>query len=211
MNPFLSSVAVAMLLAVSGCEKSRTERSTVATRGEPSANVGAPALEPRPTEPTPSAVSPSSPLAAQAVPLISKFAAALQGALGSAMSQGGPVAAIDVCSSEAPRISRDVSSDEFTIRRIGTRVRNPDNRPTDAELEVLKRLTAEQPTYEAEGRFYKAIFVQPLCLACHGAKDALGTGVLAALRRKYPSDEAVGYAVGDLRGAFVVERKASSR
>jgi len=209
MKPLISFACIVLLHTTLGCERRESAPSGAAPVASTPAVVQAPSSAPSPAAPVPSAVAPPSPLAAKAMPLISQFAGALQGALGSAMSQGGPVAAIDVCSSKAPEISREVSSAELTIRRIGTRVRNPANRPTDAELAILQRLSAEHPTYEAEGKFYKAIFVQPLCLGCHGAKDALAPGVTDALAKKYPSDEAVGYAVGDLRGAFVVEPKSS--
>jgi len=209
VKSLVSFVCFVSFAGTAGCERSASERSSVATSAASAAGVKAFTPAPSAAVPAPSVSAPLSPLAVKALPLIARFATSLQDALGSAMSQGGPVAAIDVCSSKAPEISREVSSSDLTIRRIGTRVRNPENRPTDAELAVLQRLSTEQPTYEAEGNFYKAIFVQPLCLACHGAKDALPPAVLAALAKKYPSDEAVGYAVGDLRGAFVVEPKVN--
>ena len=42
------------------------------------------------------------------------------------------------------------------------------------------------------------------CLACHGSDIEPQTA--AAIRALYPDDEAVGFAVGDLRGAFSLTR-----
>jgi hypothetical protein len=55
--------------------------------------------------------------------------------------------------------------------------------------------------------YMQAIVTQPLCVACHGT--ALAPDVASALARLYPSDRATGFAVGDLRGAFVVRWPAS--
>ena len=47
----------------------------------------------------------------------------------------------------------------------------------------------------------------PLCLTCHGEADALPPAIRDRLAESYPDDRAVGYAEGDLRGAFVVEHR----
>jgi hypothetical protein len=48
----------------------------------------------------------------------------------------------------------------------------------------------------------KPIVTAPLCLTCHG--ETLAPGVAAAVESRYPQDRAVGFAAGDLRGAFHV-------
>ena len=45
----------------------------------------------------------------------------------------------------------------------------------------------------------------PPCLKCHGAPDQLGPGVAAAVQAEYPYDQAMGYAKGDIRGAWTVK------
>jgi hypothetical protein len=56
---------------------------------------------------------------------------------------------------------------------------------------------------DGSARYLKAILVQPQCLACHGGP--LAAPVKAAIASRYPGDRAMGYAAGELRGAFVVE------
>ena len=43
------------------------------------------------------------------------------------------------------------------------------------------------------------------CLKCHGAPDQLGPGVEEAVMAEYPYDQAMGYAKGDIRGAWTVK------
>ena len=54
-------------------------------------------------------------------------------------------------------------------------------------------------------RVVKPIAVAPPCLACHGATEQLSEEVQTYLTEHYPNDQAVGYAVGDLRGVFWAE------
>ena len=100
------------------------------------------------------------------------------------------------------------------------RVRNPDNRPMDEERAVLlsyaARLSAGQSMdtmettriVERDGQPYvhymRAIPTFEPCLACHGSD--LAPDVAAAIDRVYPQDEAIGFAVGDLRGAMSLWR-----
>jgi hypothetical protein len=51
--------------------------------------------------------------------------------------------------------------------------------------------------------YVEPIFVQPLCLTCHGTE--LAPELEAAIEQHYPSDEATGYVAGDLRGMFWAE------
>lgn len=142
-----------------------------------------------------------------AAPLIAQFQQQLQEKLLAAMAQGGPSAAIDVCAKQAPEIARNAGNEQFRLRRIGTRTRNANNRPTEFDRAALAQLSQAEPGHEAAGAYYQAIFMQPLCLTCHGDRATLSPEVSSALARSYPADEAVGYQVGELRGAFVVERK----
>ena len=48
----------------------------------------------------------------------------------------------------------------------------------------------------------KAIPPAGLCLACHG--EQLDSVVKARLETLYPDDQALGYRVGDIRGAFTI-------
>ena len=44
-----------------------------------------------------------------------------------------------------------------------------------------------------------------MCVTCHGAKESFSPALIGALAERYPSDQAVGFAEGDLRGWFWAE------
>lgn len=192
------TVVVCMLaLAVGGCEEREAESEPIKANAQ---RVGAQTETPGGDDA----------FAARAKKLTQQFQSALQSALSSAIQQGGPPNAIAVCSKQAPAIGRKVSNNALSIRRIGTRVRNPDNAPTDAERQKLAALSPETPeqVYASDGQktYMRAIFVnKPVCLKCHGPRESLSQGVRQKLAELYPQDNATGYALGDLRGAFIVE------
>jgi Protein of unknown function (DUF3365) len=145
-----------------------------------------------------------------------QFGAALKAALERAMAEQGPVGAILVCRDEAPRIAARLS-DEHGVRvaRTALKIRNPDNLAQDWQLRELaafqRRLEqgAEATTlefFEARpdgARYLKAIVTAPLCTACHG--ETLAPELQQTLQQHYPADQATGFKLGDLRGAFSVE------
>jgi hypothetical protein len=148
--------------------------------------------------------------------LVTTFQQDLGARLTAALSADGPVEAIAVCNLEAPRIAALLSADsEARVARTALKVRNPANTADDAARGVLEAFRSElaaDPTKIPEhfetspdgtARYMRAIVMQPLCIVCHGA--AVAPEVRAAVSRLYPADEATGFAVGDLRGAFVVE------
>lgn len=155
-------------------------------------------------EPPPAAPTPT--FSSRAEELITKFQTQLRSELLAAIQDGGPAKAVEICSERAPKIQQALTTD-LKIRRIGTRARNPKNRPSDAEREILQKLSRATPTFEdPQGpTYYKAIFVDPLCLNCHGSEQ-IPPPVREILRTRYPDDEATGYQEGELRGAFVVQR-----
>jgi Protein of unknown function (DUF3365) len=55
-------------------------------------------------------------------------------------------------------------------------------------------------------RYAKAIAVEPLCLTCHGPREALPEAVKAQLALDYPFDKATGYSVGQLFGIVSIKR-----
>ncbi|MGB0590616.1 MAG: c-type heme family protein [Myxococcota bacterium] len=141
------------------------------------------------------------------------FKAALGAELKAALKAGGPAKAISVCAEKAPEIAAKMSDDTLSIRRVGTRVRNTKtNTPTHAMNAVMKGLTPDKPVHlgviDGKETAVHGLFIQnPVCLSCHGPKGSLAPEVTAALAEQYPDDAAVGYAMGDLRGAVVVERR----
>lgn len=135
--------------------------------------------------------------------------------LTSTIRSDGHIAAIDVCNEQAPEIANALSEElGLTVGRTALKVRNPDNAPNAKQKQVLKAFeslwerTKEKPpsaTYtDANGRevWMKAIVMQPQCAACHGT--AVTPEVRQAISEHYPEDEATGFDVGNIRGAFVV-------
>ncbi len=53
-------------------------------------------------------------------------------------------------------------------------------------------------------RYMKPIVIKQPCMMCHGQVGEIDDTVLDSIHTKYPGDQAIGYKVGDLRGAFTV-------
>ncbi|MCG5493766.1 Tll0287-like domain-containing protein [Ectothiorhodospira variabilis] len=155
----------------------------------------------------------------QARGAVQQFAQSLQNELKTAVEEGGPVHAIDVCSQRAPEIAQEISdSTGIQAGRTSLQLRNPDNAPDDWERDVLnafeERLAAgEDPrtmehheVREDDGgwqiRYMRAIPAGELCMTCHGTE--VRYDVEQALLRKYPDDQATGYSEGQIRGAFTL-------
>jgi Protein of unknown function (DUF3365) len=152
-----------------------------------------------------------------------KLVAELGGRLKAEMSANGPASAVDVCSKVAPKIAGRLSQEMgWQVGRVGTRVRNPLNSPNAWQQAALDEFAIRMARGEKldgmetwkvveEGGnptllYAKAIGVQPLCLTCHGAPDDIPDDVKARLKADYPNDKAVGYSLGELRGAVVISR-----
>ncbi len=134
-----------------------------------------------------------------------------------AMQEGGPVHAIEVCATRAREIAARFSTGGFRIRRIGTRIRNKEHdTPTPREAALLAKIDADTAEVfeklDGERVYLRAIRIgSATCLLCHGKEEGIAPAVREALKRRYPEDEALGYALGDLRGAFVVREASPSR
>lgn len=135
------------------------------------------------------------------------------------LERGGPAAAIAVCADSAQVRTQRHESSGISVRRVGTRVRNPRNTPDNVEEAILLKfadaIAANRPmadtafaTREASGQvvthYLRAIRVQEFCLACHGSPDSMTVPVKRVIAERYPTDRATGYRLGDLRGAIAV-------
>lgn len=144
--------------------------------------------------------------------------AQLLSALTQAIAEKGPVGAIEVCRTLSPETEKKLSARGVTVRRVSDRTRNPSHRPDEWEGKVLaewKETMAKggdiQPRFEdgpAGLRFLKPIKIgNEACLQCHGDHQKMKRDVKDALAKLYPEDQAMGYALGDLRGAISVTVK----
>lgn len=141
--------------------------------------------------------------------VVASFAAEMQTALQEAMAAGGPVAAIAVCKDVAPGIAERMSAETgATVGRTSLRLRNPANAPTDWQRDVLDEFDngSRDEFFERTGnngaRYMKTIKTGALCLNCHGT--VLAPDVRRQLEDAYPDDQARGYYLDDVRGAFLV-------
>lgn len=160
----------------------------------------------------------------QASAIADRFQQELGGRLQAAIRDGGPADAVRVCRDEAPAIAARLSRETgWQVKRVGTRVRNPQSGLPDAwEQQRLQEFSRDlqagaearvpsrfESVTEPGGRYQRyarAIVVAPPCLTCHGDTRTQPEALRAALAADYPHDRATGYAVGDLRGAFSLKR-----
>ena len=139
------------------------------------------------------------------------------------ISKGGAESAIAVCREKAPQMAKATSEQTgWAIRRVSLRNRNPNAIPDGwerANLEDFDRRAAagESPATLEKGelvtngdrkeyRYMKALPVQQICVACHGAPEQLKPGVKLQLQTLYPADKGVGYAMGQIRGAMTIRK-----
>ena len=138
------------------------------------------------------------------------------------MVQGGLSKTFDFCSNEAYNVTQKVNKKipkGVKIKRISSKYRSPANAPKSGETAVLESFEAMidagvvLPEYLVQkvdantDKYYKALVIKDqVCLQCHGeiSKDVDFRRKIAAI---YPLDNAVGYKMGDLRGAVVVTVK----
>jgi hypothetical protein len=123
----------------------------------------------------------------------------------------GPVEAIGACRLQAPVIAATHSQAGVRIGRTSHRLRNPTNVAPEWVAPILAEYLAEPstrgprevPLSNDRTGYSEPILIQPPCLTCHG--ESLAPAVAAKIAELYPDDRAVGFRLGDLRGAFWVE------
>lgn len=150
----------------------------------------------------------------EAAQITQRFVGTLMPTLQAAMAEGGPLQAIDVCAIAAPGIALQLSEETgWDVGRVSLKARNSAKATPDAwEAQVLRTFDARQgqgepgaslhvaETVEGKFRYMQAQPTAALCLTCHGSE--VSADVLSAIRLKYPNDLAIGYRVGEIRGAI---------
>jgi len=136
------------------------------------------------------------------------------------MKQGGAIQAAQFCTQKATKLETKINStfrDGLSVKRVSLKYRNPANKPTADEKAVLAKIQNDLQNNRKVPKMivkqlsansykvYKPIFIaKKVCLKCHGDITTLSKGAYKVIKSKYPHDKAVGYQIGDLRGAFVV-------
>ncbi len=144
--------------------------------------------------------------------------------LQSALTSGGVTNALPYCSLAASPLTASVGEKYgVTLRRVTHRARNPKGKANAVEIAILDRYHDElgqgkvlNPvvTNLVEGTvtfFAPIVLTNSLCLKCHGelGKDILPED-FEVIRKLYPQDEAAGFHLGDLRGAWRIDFPAST-
>jgi hypothetical protein len=136
------------------------------------------------------------------------------------LSRRGPANSLAFCHVEVTAILQRVSRLEgIAAGRTSDRLRNPANAP--------RLWAAPLVAAHAGGRargvdgyvvdlgdrigVMRPIVEQPMCGGCHGTADQLAPGVTSVLRARYPSDRAIGFSDGEIRGWFWVEMPRAAR
>lgn len=177
------------------------------------------ASEPAGPDVSASAPSPADVQAARAA--ARALGSGLQSQLRAALENEGAVSAIGVCNHAAPAVAASVAEDAgLSVGRTSLRLRNPANAPTawerrqlvafaDAQAAGADLTSLEHAAVVAEDgarvfRWMKPIVMGAMCAQCHG--EAIAPEVATAIAALYPNDQAVGFAQGDVRGAFTVSK-----
>jgi hypothetical protein len=144
-------------------------------------------------------------------------------ALTDAIAKSGAADAVTVCQDTAPKMAKAASEQSgWQIRRVSLRNRNPKAVPDAWEREGLEdfdrraaageapagleRATVQTVDGKPVQRYMRALPTQGLCLGCHGPMEQLAPGVAERLKALYPDDRAVGYSLGQIRGAMTLKR-----
>ena len=150
---------------------------------------------------------------------INKTMKDLKNRLQIALKDGDIVAALKICSAEAQYLTFLNNTEKTAIKRISLKYRNPANKPTKQEELILKSFEEKlqsgtkfndlvfkeiTTSYKVKTFTYiKAIPVKEVCLNCHG--NDVSKKVLKQIKINYPDDNAIGFNLGDIRGAFSVK------
>lgn len=128
--------------------------------------------------------------------------------------------AAEVCSEIAQKLTKEYAEEKkVEIRRVTLKTRNPLNKPDEFE-ETHLRFFEERASMKEENiehyeiteekgrkflRYMKPVFIQEMCLKCHGNQSNIPSEVKKILSKRYPQDKAIGYKVGDIRGAITLK------
>ncbi len=143
--------------------------------------------------------------------------------LSAEIAQGGVASAVGVCNEKAPQMAKAASEQSgWAIRRVSLRNRNAKAVPDAWERSALEEFdrraaagespaTLEKSVMVEDGgrkefRYMKALPVQQVCLGCHGSNETISADVAVKINGLYPQDKAVGYALGQIRGAMTIRK-----
>lgn len=134
-----------------------------------------------------------------------------------ATKSGGPGFAVAFCNEKAMALTDSLGLVyNCTIQRISDRNRNPANRLSEEDAEIIASFPASlaaSPQLVVQNQnhvYFKPIKIaMPACLSCHGTEGKdIDAKTLGIIKQKYPEDKATGYKEGDLRGWWKITFRA---
>ncbi len=143
----------------------------------------------------------------------------LGGNLQKAMKEGGVANALSYCNLNAsPLVDSLQQLYNADIKRTSLKIRNPNNNPTNYEQKQLmayqKQAASGQKLEPIVKKindqiiFHAPIHMMPLCLKCHGKiEEQLLEKDYEHIKNLYPTDQAVNYKSGELRGMWSIRLK----
>ena len=157
----------------------------------------------------------------QARSLVKVFGGDLKHVLKTAMKSGGPIQALEQCNIQAGPIAKENAlSSGWGIGRTSLKVRNESNTADEWETKTLRQFEQRKAAGEnlktmeyAEMvkvddkvfyRYMKPIPTAGLCVTCHGGE--ISQDITNKVKSLYPNDQATGFKVGDIRGAFTLQK-----
>jgi len=152
-----------------------------------------------------------------------EFMKELKGILINQIQTNGVLRAVSVCSDTAQVLTNNFGLQKGVfVRRVSFKNRNENNYPDDFEKKILSKFELLKQNNELNDmtehieivkeeeftylRYLKPILIQAECLNCHGSENDIMPEVKELMAQKYSKDKAVGYTIGDLRGAVSVKK-----
>jgi hypothetical protein len=130
------------------------------------------------------------------------------------LDRGGPSWAIGSCHVDVIKLSAHLRRYEgIAAGRTSDRLRNPMNRPRAWAAPILDA-TAGVLARDIEGfavdladkvGVMRPIVETRMCASCHGRAETMEPAVRRALTLRYPTDRAIGFTEGEIRGWYWVE------
>lgn len=135
------------------------------------------------------------------------------------VKESGMTGAAAFCSTDAKNVAKEAAKTlpkGVSVKRITDKPRNEANQATADQLKVLTQIKSEMAKGKKPGmvikelssnhyQVYKPIVIGKKCLNCHGTAGVRNKEAYKIIAKKYPNDKAIGYKVGELRGAFLVD------
>lgn len=125
--------------------------------------------------------------------------------------------AVRFCAEHAQHLTDSISEElGYTIRRVSPKNRNPKNEVSKTDFDAFKYFQKTKEEGQMAGSFFDElnqvyytpiVLGMPLCLSCHGSEETRNTAAYQVIQEYYPTDKAVDYTIGDLRGVWRVSKR----